>query len=166
MLDGMLFTICPWWDGPVTRTKVGEQLAHDAAKQKARWAWIYHAPPAGSPTSWDGRRSYGDNELTQWIAEYRPDLVFCGHVHTSPFCPGGSWVDRIGPTWVFNAGYQIGPTPAYVVIDTKEDAIMWFSTTRREYARLGEELARPVEALADVPAWFTASDRILAQSPD
>jgi hypothetical protein len=165
-VDGTLFTICPWWDGPVTMAKVGEQLARDAEKEKTRWAWLYHAPPAGSPTSWDGRRSYGDKELAQWIAEYRPDLVFSGHVHTSPFCQGGSWVDRIGTTWVFNAGYQIGPIPAYVVIDTKEDTIMWFSTARRELAVLGASPTHSVQKLAEVPAWFRASDQILGQSPD
>lgn len=163
LLDGTLFTICPWWDGPVTRSRVGEQFARDARKEKSRWAWVYHAPPSGSPTSWDGKRSFGDKDLTQWIADYRPDLVFCGHVHTSPFCPGGSWTDRIGSTWVFNAGYQIGPTPAYVVIDTEEDVVLWFSTSRCEWAPLGDDLARPLRTFRDVPAWFKASDQILCQ---
>lgn len=165
LVDGTLFTICPWWDGPASMARVGEQLARDAAREKKRWAWIYHAPPAGSATSWDGRRSYGDKELTQWIAEHRPDLVFAGHVHTAPFVSGGSWIDRIGETWVFNAGYQIGPVPAYVVINTAEDDILWFSTAQREAQRLGEMLMRPVGKLGDVPAWFTDADRILAQSP-
>jgi len=165
-VDGTLFTICPWWDGPLTMARVGEQLARDAEKEKTRWAWVYHAPPAGSPTSWDGRRSYGDKELAQWIAAYKPDLVFSGHVHTSPFCQGGSWIDKIGPTWVFNAGYQIGPVPAYVVIETGRDAIMWFSTGRREEASAGESPAHSVRALAEVPAWFTASDQILGQTLD
>jgi hypothetical protein len=67
---------------------------------------------------------------------------------------------------VFNAGYQIGPIPAYVVIDTKEDTIMWFSTARRELAILGASPTHSVQKLAEVPAWFTASDRILCQTPD
>jgi predicted MPP superfamily phosphohydrolase len=46
-----MFTICPWWDGPQTREAVGVQLAGDAAKPKARWIWVYHAPPDASPTS-------------------------------------------------------------------------------------------------------------------
>ena len=126
---------------------------------------MYHAPPADSPTSWDGKRSYGDKELTQWIAEYRPDLVFCGHVHYAPVQPGGSWIDRIGTTSVFNAGYQLGPMPACVVIDTDEEAILWFSTMRLESARLGAPPPHHVERLTEVPAWFTAADRILGPAP-
>jgi hypothetical protein len=38
-------------------------------------------------------------------------------VHDSPFKAAGGWADRIGRTWVFNAGRQIGPTPANVVVD-------------------------------------------------
>ena len=44
-----LFTICPWWDGPVAREAIGAQLAADAAKARQRWIWIYHAPPDRSP---------------------------------------------------------------------------------------------------------------------
>lgn len=38
--------------------------------------WVYHAPPAGVPVSCSGLRSYGDAELSGWIAQYQPDLVF------------------------------------------------------------------------------------------
>lgn len=165
LVDGTLFTMCPWWDGPVTKAAISAQLARDAAKEKKRWIWVYHAPPADSPTSWDGKRSYGDKELSQWIAAYRPDLVFCGHVHYAPVQPGGSWVDRIGASWVFNAGYQIGPVPAYVVIDTDAAQTLWFSTTRLEAAHLHALESPHVEKLGAVPAWFTAADRILGQAP-
>ena len=165
MIDGTLFTICPWWDGPATRAAVGAHLARDAAEEKKRWVWVYHAPPADSPTSWDGKRSYGDKELTQWIAEYHPDLVFSGHVHYAPVQPGGSWIDRIGPTLVFNAGYQLGPMPAFVAMDTDEEAILWFSTTRLEQARLGAHERRDPERITEIPAWFTAANRILGPAP-
>ena len=46
-----------------------------------------------------------------WIDEHRPDVVLTGHVHEPPFKPDGAWADRIGDTWVFNAGRQIGPVP-------------------------------------------------------
>ncbi len=157
-----LFTVCPWWDGPLTRQVVGQQLERDAAsKRGGKWAWVYHSPPAGSPTSWDGNRSYGEAELRQWISEYRPDLVICGHVHMSPFCQGGSWIDRIGSTLVFNAGYQIGPTPAYIVLDTEEGCAIWLSSTQWEVARVDEPLN--VAKLADLPEWLKASDLDLGQ---
>ena len=34
-----------------------------------RWIWAHHAPPANSPTSWGGKRFFGDVELVQWIMQ-------------------------------------------------------------------------------------------------
>ena len=51
-----LVTVCPWWDGPLTREVVDRQLADDAALVgDRRWIWVYHAPPDASPTSWTGQ---------------------------------------------------------------------------------------------------------------
>ncbi|MGZ6996417.1 MAG: metallophosphoesterase family protein, partial [Acidimicrobiia bacterium] len=56
-IDGALVTVCPWWDGPETREVVERQLGEDAARlDDRRWIWVYHAPPAASPTSWTGKR--------------------------------------------------------------------------------------------------------------
>ena len=49
-----------------------------------------------------------------WIERFRPGLVLCGHIHNAPFVNQGSWVDRIGDTWVLNPGHQIGPVPAHI----------------------------------------------------
>ncbi len=150
-VDGTLFTVCPWWDGSATREQVAAQLARDGALRdgsKHPWVWIYHSPPNQSPTSWAGTRHYGDSDLSAWISQYRPDMVFTGHIHQSPFRAGGSWVDRIGDTWVFNSGRQIGPVPCHIVIDTDERRAMWFSLAGSEYVDLGEPLVRPVAALA------------------
>jgi Icc-related predicted phosphoesterase len=116
-LDGTLLTICPWWDGPVSRGELGEQLARDALRPKSRWIWIHHAPPDHSPVSWTGKKCVGDAYLHEAIQRYQPDLVLSGHVHNAPYYPDGSWIDRIGRTWVFNPGRQIGTAPAYLVID-------------------------------------------------
>ena len=61
------FTVCPWWDGPVTREEVAAQLAAAAVDRPARWVWLYHAPPAGTPLCFDGRRTFPDQELADWI---------------------------------------------------------------------------------------------------
>ena len=84
-----------------------------AAARLQRWIWVHHAPPANSPTSWGGKRFFGDVELVQWIQSYQPSMVISGHVHQSPFIPDGSWFDRLGGTWVFNAGLQAGRPPAH-----------------------------------------------------
>jgi Icc-related predicted phosphoesterase len=90
-------------------------LERDAERAGGRlWVWVYHAPPDASPTSWTGRRHYGDEALRQWIERHRAGVVLCGHVHESPFKTDGSWIDRIGSTVVFNAGRQRGPVPARV----------------------------------------------------
>jgi Icc-related predicted phosphoesterase len=127
VLEGALVTICPWWDGPLGRERVAAQLANDQDRRPALWLWVYHWPPVGSPTSWTGRREYGDPDLRAWIEAHQPDAVFTGHVHESPFKPDGAWADRIGHTWIFNAGNQIGRVPAHVVIDLSEGQATWHS---------------------------------------
>ena len=155
-IDGIFFTICPWWDGPSTRAAVGEQIARDAAKRGGkRWAWVYHAPPTNSPTSWSGGRSFGDQALAQWIEEYQPDFVFSGHVHGAPFAEGGSWADRIGKTWVFNAGRELGPEPPHVMLSTRADAAAWLSISYGgETAKLDVPLVRPLPKMKERPAWL------------
>jgi Icc-related predicted phosphoesterase len=131
-----LVTICPWWDGPHGRDAVASQLAADAARRPARWVWVYHWPPLGSPTCWTGRRDYGDTDLGAWIERHRPDVVLTGHVHEPPFKPTGAWADRIGDTWVFNAGRQIGPVPARIEIDLDSGSACWWSLLGREDVQL------------------------------
>jgi hypothetical protein len=53
--------------------------------------------------------------------------VLAGHVHEPPFKPEGSWADRIGDTWVFNPGRQIGPTPTFVDLDLDAGIATWVS---------------------------------------
>jgi Icc-related predicted phosphoesterase len=153
-LDGVLFTICPWWDGPKTRTLVGAQLAQDATKDKDTWVWVYHSPPDESPTSRVGQKDFGDNVLREWISEYQPGLVLTGHIHQAPFRQDGSWVDRIGSTWVFNPGRQIGDCPTHVVCDTERRMALWFSLAGAEAIGLDAPLTRPVPELTELPAWL------------
>src|SRR5580658_9359905 len=60
MLGDTLATICPWWDGPNMKREVQAQIERDAGKPHKSWIWVYHAPPTGSPTCWDGRQFCGD----------------------------------------------------------------------------------------------------------
>ncbi len=53
--------------------------------------------------------------------------MLAGHVHESPFKPDGGWADRVGRTWVFNAGRQIGPVPAHIVLDLGAERATWVS---------------------------------------
>jgi Icc-related predicted phosphoesterase len=97
---------------------------------------VYHAPPDESPTSWTGKRYYGDQDLRGWIELHQPKVVITGHVHEAPFATDGSWLDRIGSTWIVNSGRQIGPIPTHVVIDTKTAQASWASQEGVETAAL------------------------------
>jgi Icc-related predicted phosphoesterase len=131
-LDGIRFTVCPWWDGPATRNAVAAQLAAAAIDRPATWVWLYHAPPAGTVLCNDGRRVFPDHELAAWIEQYQPELVMCGHIHQAPWVDGGSWHAQLGKTWVFNAGKQIGPIPPHITIDTESGTAEWYGVFSSE----------------------------------
>ena len=68
LVGDTLFTICPWWDGPLGSQALQARLVADAARRPARWVWVYHWPPLGSPTCWTGKRSCGDTDLGDiWV---------------------------------------------------------------------------------------------------
>jgi len=153
------FTICPWWDGPRVKENIGAQLREAATIHHGRWIWVHHAPPADSPTSWAGSRSQGDIELVQWIEAYRPDFVLSGHVHQSPFTRDGSWFDRIGETWVFNAGHQFGSPPTFIALDLNAGMAFWLSAAGEQYIDLNAPLQRPAKDVVDFPDWLIAAGR-------
>lgn len=134
--DDTLVTICPWWDGPAGRAAVEAHLSADAERRPARWIWVYHWPPVDSPTSWTGSKFYGDPDLLGWIERFAPDIVLTGHVHQPPFTPAGSWCDRIGDTWVFNPGRQIGAIPTRIEIDLGDGTASWSSLAGQEQVDL------------------------------
>jgi Icc-related predicted phosphoesterase len=165
-VSGTLFTVCPWWDGPKTREDVDRQLARDAAQRAGkRWIWIYHSPPQASPTSRSGARDFGDPDLSGWITAHAPDLVLAGHIHDAPFRDGGSWVDQVGATWVFNGGRQMGPQPTCVVFDLDEGWAHWMSLERVESVRFDTPLTRPVPAMTDIPDWLIWLGQVPGSTP-
>ena len=138
-------SVCPWWDGPEGRAALDGRLAKEAATAAGPWIWVYHWPPLGSPTCWTGRRHYGDADIGAWIERYQPDFVLTGHVHQPPFKPDGAWADRIGKTWVFNAGHQIGPVPAHIELDLAAGRATWRSLMGEESLELSAAAAPPRE---------------------
>jgi Icc-related predicted phosphoesterase len=135
----VLVTVCPWWDGPEGRAGVEAQFVTDVRNRPEWWLWTYHWPPAGSPTCWTGSRDYGDPDVLGWIQAYQPDVVLAGHVHQSPFTQGGSWADRVGRTWVLNAGRQMGPEPAHIIVDLTERRATWLSQAGTEAVDLDSD---------------------------
>jgi len=130
------FTMCPWWDGPATRELVEAQLAQAAHDRPARWVWIYHSPPAGTRLCTTGNKEFPDADLAGWIDRWSPDLVICGHIHQAPWVEGGGWIDRLGDTWVINAGHQPGPLPAHVIVDLAAGTAEWYALPDRDRVEL------------------------------
>lgn len=129
----ILFTVCPWWDGPETKLRIENKLAADSAKSKKTWIWLHHNPPAGTPVAWTGRHDGGDSVVMEWIQFYQPDIVFSGHIHNAPFYALGSWYTRIGKSLVFNAGMQLGNEPTHIILDLKSKRAEWYSFESVEF---------------------------------
>ena len=55
-----------------------------------------------------------------------------GHIHQAPWVDGGSWHDRLGSTWVFNPGKQVGPVPPHITFDTEAGTADWFGVFESE----------------------------------
>jgi Icc-related predicted phosphoesterase len=160
VISDTLFTVCPWWDGPRVKSRLEGQLGEAAAQRLRQWIWVHHAPPANSPTSWGGKRFFGDVELVQWIRDYQPSMVISGHVHQSPFIPDGSWFDRLGTTWVFNTGLQHGRPPVCIVLDLDEGTAYWLAAGEAQCIDLNAPLQRPAAPVQNPPPWLISLDRI------
>lgn len=124
---GTVCTVLGWWDGPVGRAEVEEQLAAAAATVgDRRWLWVYHSPPHG-PLAWTGTRHFGDPVVADWVQRWRPTAVLTGHIHQAPFTPQGDWAGLCGDTWLFNAGKQPGPAPSHIELDLERGTACWVS---------------------------------------
>jgi hypothetical protein len=128
---------------------------------------VHHAPPANSPTSWGGKRFFGDVDLVQWIEKYHPSMVISGHVHQSPFIPDGSWFDQLGDTWTFNTGLQPGRPPVCIVLDIDDGTAFWISAGNEQWIDLKAPLQRPAAPVSSPPPWLISlgqiADPILAR---
>lgn len=135
-LGGVKMSVCPWWDGPASQEAMKKFLRAEQAGSAKTRLWVHHAPPHGVGVSWTGKEDAGDASLVEMIHELRPDFVFSGHIHNSPFRAGGAWASRLGGTWVFNAGRQLGSPPAYIELDLEKRSARWVSQAGAEEIQL------------------------------
>ena len=131
-----MITICPWWDGPVSRGQLEAMLSSVQQPAAGPWIWIHHVPPNRTAGSWTGHGHAGDEFLRELIARFGPDLVVSGHVHNSPFRKGGSWVDRLDGTYLVNPGRQLGELPAYIELDLDGGTMNWMSLDGSDLVRM------------------------------
>lgn len=81
----------------------------------ARQLWVMHEPPTGTQLSLAGSLVEGHEWWWDALEEHQPELVVCGHDHTTPI-RRGVWRDRIGKTTVINVGQNMdGPLHATLV---------------------------------------------------
>jgi Icc-related predicted phosphoesterase len=142
-VDGLRLSVCPWWDGPATRESMQQFLRAEHGTAPRHWRGVHHAPPDGVGVSWTGKAHAGDAFLVDIINELSPDFVFSGHIHNSPFRAGGAWAARVGRTWVFNPGMQLGAPPAYIELDLKKRSARWVSQAGDEEILLDNAAAEP-----------------------
>lgn len=142
-LGELRLSVCPWWDGPATRESMQRFLRTEHATAPKNWLWVHHAPPDGLGVSWTGKEHAGDSFLGEIIRELTPDFVFSGHIHNSPFRAGGAWASRLGRTWAFNPGKQLGAPPAYIVLDLEKNSARWVSQAGEEEIQLDVPLTNP-----------------------
>jgi len=70
-----------------------------------RSIWMIHHPPSslGMDICGDGRM-VGSPTVLKFIRKNQPLLGCSGHIHESPYQPGGRWMNRIGRTIWFQPG--------------------------------------------------------------
>jgi uncharacterized protein len=86
-----------------------------------RSVWLLHNPPAnvGLDICHDGRQ-VGSPTITRFIQENQPLLGCSGHIHESPYLPGGKWAARVGRTVWIQPG-QEGEELHYVNLEVTKD---------------------------------------------
>ena len=133
MLDDMMVTICAWWDGPATQKAIAADLEAAAVDRRGPWIWIYHAPPEGASTCWDGHRFIGDEFLRKWIERFQPDMVLSGHIHKSVTANYRNTTLICGSCWqgktIFQekVGHNPGPSRVPIVnLQTRDVKILKF----------------------------------------
>ena len=67
------------------------------------------------------------DESPAQTSAFAPAIVLSGHIHNAPFYPQGAWVQRIGATWAFNPGRQLGGDPAVLRFDFDQQDVSWSS---------------------------------------
>ena len=70
--------------------------------EMARSIWMLHQPPSGlgMDICEDGRQ-VGSPTVQRFITDHQPLLGCSGHIHESPYRPGGRWMAQVGRTvWV------------------------------------------------------------------
>lgn len=98
------------------------------------WLVLEHEPPAGSAVGMGTATRLLDDSLA---IQYAPDFILAGHMRHAPWLAGGSWWDRLGGTFIFNAGFDpAGNFPCHILLDTARREAFWITPSGHERIQL------------------------------
>lgn len=113
-----------WVDGQ--RAEVGDLAILNVAafgqrhfEEAAIWA-VHCAPPTLAVTSSQTGRDLGDPSMADPVTQFRPHLVFCGHVHEPQ-----SWHDCYDGVTYLNPGSRTGARfPNHIIADFEQATLL------------------------------------------
>jgi Icc-related predicted phosphoesterase len=87
---------------PGLRERLEALHAQLAPDEVPRSVWLVHNPPARLGMDLcHGGRAVGSAAMLHFIEKTQPLLGCSGHIHESPYQPGGQWAARVGrTTWI------------------------------------------------------------------
>ena len=123
-LDNMIVTSLPYEpQGEHDHEKLMQQgsILRRQMKLGPCWIVLHHEPPPGKL----GAEENSSPALGQFIEEFQPRMVFCGHDHQAPF-RSDTCCEQVGLTYVFNPGHDPdGKQPCHIVLETKTMKFTW-----------------------------------------
>ena len=158
-IGNTLFTVCPWWDGPLVKQRIVEQLRDAAATVRAVDLGASRA--AGEFTDQLGRqallRRCRAGAMDHAVSAVDGDLGPCASV---PLHHRRLVVRPARPDLGFQRGPAAGRPPTHIVLDLDENKAFWLAAGEAQWIDLGAPLKRPASTIEEPPDWLTSLGRI------
>jgi hypothetical protein len=98
------------------------------------WLVLEHEPPPGTAVAAGAATELLEDSLAM---KFAPDFLLSGHMRCAPWLREGSWWDRRGRTFVFNAGFDPESAfPCHILLDTARREAIWKHADGYERIRL------------------------------
>lgn len=102
---------------PSLGDRLDELAGQISAEEMRRSIWLLHQPPCGYGLDLlNSGEGCGSSDVLAFLENKQPLLSCHGHIHESPYSPGGSWLAAIGETVAIQQG-QIGRRLHYVTLE-------------------------------------------------
>jgi len=163
-----LFTVCPWWDGPLVKARIENQL-REACRSAAEAMDLGPPRAAGQFPGELGRQALFrrrraravDRELPAFDGDLGPRASIAVHPRWFVVRPARR---HLGIQYRL----QPGRPPVYIVLDIDDGRrAFWLSAASEQCIDLNAPLQRPAQPVTDPPAWLKSlgqiADPILAR---